>query len=79
MRPVTALEAADAAALEIFRAAELVKLEDRPQSGDRAVARQVADFLAEQREKIDAERERFGVGRDEFIDAAQRVAGTDLP
>jgi aspartate aminotransferase-like enzyme len=76
---VKAFETADAAALEIFRSAELIKLEDRPTPGDDTAAHHVADFLAEQRKRIDAEREEFGVSRDEFIDAAQRAAGADLP
>jgi hypothetical protein len=76
---VESFSAAGEAALEIYRAIQLIKLEPEAMPGDENTERRIAEFVKEQRDRTIAEREKFDSKRGEFIDAAQQTAGADLP
>jgi hypothetical protein len=76
---VKTFEAANEAALQIYRALGVIRREDPPAPGDRLAREEVRAFLKIQREKIAAARQEFDRKRMEFIEAAVRVAGAELP
>ena len=75
---VAAFEAADAAVLETYQTMLGVRREGTDASDEDRVQLRRERFIEEGRERIRAQREVFDAKRDQFIDAAQRVAGADL-
>jgi hypothetical protein len=76
---VTAFVRADEAVLAVFRALELIRLEPPPDSGDRYAEAQVERMFREQVDAITERRTEFDAARSDFLDAAHRAAGAQLP
>jgi hypothetical protein len=74
---VTRITEANQAVPEIFRALERLKLLPDPKS--RLEERQIERLFKRNDAKITAQREAFDGGRREFMHAAQRTAGAQLP
>ena len=64
------------ATLEIFRAVGMIR--DEPPAEEPHVRRQVRQYKQDQRDRIDAERERFDQHRNEFIQAAAHLAAVKV-
>jgi hypothetical protein len=75
---VAAFCEAGEALLDVYRAAGLVRLEDPP-DGSPAAAHAVRQFYDRTRRRLTTQRERFHRAREDFIEAAEAVAGARLP
>jgi hypothetical protein len=71
-----ALEEADAALLDAFRALGLIRLEDPEGEGRRA--QRIESVNDEQRERIERDRDDFKAAQARFVERAHAVAGADL-
>jgi hypothetical protein len=71
-----ALEEADAALLDAFRALGLIRLEDPEGEGRRA--QRIETVNDEQRERIERDRDDFKAAQARFVERAHAVAGADL-
>jgi hypothetical protein len=69
----------DDAALAIYRALGLIRLEVDPPPDPGAGAQEVAKFVRQQRDEIVEHRATFDKRREDFMDAAHRTAGAQLP
>ena len=76
---VTTFAAANVAVLESYRTLWGLRRESKPREGDERAQREWHDRVAEQRDRVTAQRELFEAKWEQFIDAAQAVAGADLP
>jgi hypothetical protein len=76
-RVVTSLNSADAALLDIHRAAGLVRLKP-DDDGSPVAAHAIREFYDDTMSRLLAQRERYDRTRKDFIDAAYVVAGAQL-